>query len=68
MSITFDDSQVINKSEWFVGKFPGPEGNLSPEQEAKLNQLKTLISEVGELTFDQEIDILIASMTEIRDR
>ena len=41
---------------------------FTPEQEAKLSELKSLIQEVGDLTFDKEVDVLIAAMTEIRDR
>jgi len=67
MSISFEDSQVISRSEWFIGKYPGPVMTLTPEQEAKLAQLKLLSDEVGELTFDEEVDILIIAMTEIRD-
>ncbi len=65
MSKSFSDSQVIGRSEWFIGKYPGPGTTLTPEQEAKLAQLKMLASEVGELNFDEEIDILIIAMTAI---
>ncbi len=68
MAITFEDSQVINRSEWFVGGFPGPGQELTPEQQVKMDSLKSLLSDVGEMTLDEELDVLIAAMTEIRDR
>jgi hypothetical protein len=68
MSMSFEDSEVINRSQWFIGRYPGPGATLTPEQEAKLAQLKSLSSEVGELTFDEEIDILIIAMTEINNK
>ncbi len=67
MSMSFEDSQVINRSEWFVGKYPGPGQELTPEQQAKMDLLESLLSEVGELTFDEEVDVLIVAMTGIRD-
>lgn len=67
MSMSFEDSQVINRSEWFVGGFPGPGQELTPEQQAKMDLLESLLSEVGELTFDEEVDVLIVAMTGIRD-
>jgi hypothetical protein len=67
MSISFEDSEIIHRSQWFIGTYPGPGGTLTPEQEAKLALLKLLYGEVGELTFDEEIDILIIAMTEIRN-
>ena len=68
MALTFEDTEVINRSDWFVGKIFPPQMQFTPEQEAKLSELKSLIQEVGDLTFDQEVDVLIAAMTEIRDR
>ena len=68
MSMSFEDSEVINRSQWFIGRYPGPGATLAPEPGAKLAQLKSLSNEIGELTFDEEIDILITAMTEIRDR
>ncbi len=68
MSMSFEDIEVVNRSEWFIGRYPGPGATLTPEQEAKLAQLKSLSNEVGELSFDEEIDVLIIAMTEIRDR
>ncbi len=68
MSMSFEDIEVVNRSEWFIGRYPGPGATLTPEQEAKLAQLKSLSNEVGELSFDEERDVLIIAMTEIRDR
>jgi len=68
MATTFDDTEVIGRAERFVGGIPGPQIELTSEQAAKVAQLESLIEEVGEVSFDTEIDILIALMTEIRDR
>jgi len=68
MATTFDDTEVIGRAERFVGSIPGPQIELTSEQAAKVAQLESLIEEVGEVSFDTEIDILIALMTEIRDR
>ena len=68
MATTFEDIQVIGLSERFAGSVPGPQTELTPEQVEKVDQLKSLIVEVGDVTFDTEIDILIVKMTEILDR
>ena len=64
----FRDTQIIEKSYAFSTDMPRPEAPITPEQEAKLEQLRVLVEEVGEVSFDTEVDVLIAAMTEIRDR
>ena len=67
MAFSFEDTQVINRSDWFSGNVPGPQLSLTDAQQAKLDQLNALIVEVGDIDFDTEIDLLIQKMTEIRD-
>ena len=64
----FKDTQVVNKSFDFVSQRPFPQEVLTSEQEAKKAQLVELTNEVGAVSFDAEVDALIAAMTEIRDR
>ena len=64
----FEDTQVVNKSFHFVRNRPFPQEVLTSEQEAKKAQLVELTNEVGVVSFDTEVDVLIAAMTEIRDR
>ena len=66
--MNFTDTQVIERSATGGNAMPLGEDPLTPEQEAKLEQFRALVGEVGEVSFDTEIDILIALMTEIRDR
>ncbi len=66
--MNFTDTQIIERSATVGNAMPLGEDPLTPEQEAKLEQLRALVVEVGEVSFDTEIDILIALMTEIRDR
>jgi hypothetical protein len=63
----FKDSQVIERAGFFSNAYPAPGVPLTPEQEAKLEQLIVLVEEVGAVPFDTEIDILIIAMTEIRN-
>jgi hypothetical protein len=64
----FIDTLIIEVSSSFSTEMPRPNIPLTPEQEAKLEQLRVLVEEVGEVSFDTEVDVLIAAMTEIRDR
>ena len=64
----FRDMRVIEVSSSFSTEMPRPDVPLTPEQEAKLEQLRVLVDEVGKVSFDTEVDVLIAAMTEIRDR
>ena len=64
----FRDMRVIEVSSSFSTEMPRPDAPLTPEQGAKLEQLRVLVGEVGEVSFDTEVDVLIAAMTEIRDR
>ena len=64
----FRDMRVIEVSSSFSTEMPRPDVPLTPEQETKLEQLRVLVDEVGKVSFDTEVDVLIAAMTEIRDR
>jgi len=65
----FRDISVIDKSRQFADTVSGPPADsLTPAQLVKLNNLEGLIEDVGDPSFDTEVDVLIAAMTEIRDR
>ena len=64
----FIDTQIIKASYYFSTEMPRPDIPLTSEQEEKLEQLRALVEEVGPVSFDTEVDVLIAAMTEIRDR
>ena len=66
----FNDTAIINRTRYFVDAMQEPtvSGLLTDAQQGKLATLDSLLTEVGDVEFDTEIDILIALMTEIRDR
>jgi hypothetical protein len=66
----FLDTTIINRSRSFADTMASPaiEVLLTDAQKAKVSTLAGLLTDVGNMDFDTEIDILISLMTEIRDR
>jgi len=43
-------------------------GGFTPAQQAKVDAIEALLVELGTPTIDEELDAMIAALTEIRDR
>jgi hypothetical protein len=68
MTLTLTDILHIRQVAGLIEARSMIEETLTPAQQAKVDSVETLLGEVGAPTVDDELDAMIAALTEIRDR
>tara|TARA_Y100000310_G_C20179112_1_gene577288 strand:+ start:369 stop:578 length:210 start_codon:yes stop_codon:yes gene_type:complete len=68
MSCEFNDLLVLEMvMEWF-SVYPAVAGDLTPEEVLKMEEIGSMIEEIGRPPMNEQIDAVYEAVKEIRDR
>lgn len=68
MSCEFNDLLVLSMAADWLSVYPAVAGELTPEEVLRMEEIASMVEEIGQPPMNEQIDAVYEAVKEIRDR